>query len=259
MNEEFALRVVGMTVHYNARPALWDINLSVPKGSFVGIIGPNGAGKSTFIKSILHFLRATSGSAWFFGESFKNIQKKIAYIPQKEMIDWEFPITVLELVLMGFYSKTGLFGRTKKEYIERSREALRLVGIEHLFDRQISQLSGGQQQRAFLARAFVQEAEIYFLDEPFAGVDHASEEVIFSLLKDLQKRGKTIFIVHHDLNSVLRYFDWLILLNVRLIANGPVETAFSKKNIEQAYGTTFELFNETAKWSQDILEGNRVC
>lgn len=238
-----ALQVQGLTVHYDKRPALWDINLEIPKGKIVGIVGPNGAGKSTLIQTLLGLRSQVAGSIFFNGEPLKKSRGKIAYIPQKEAIDWDFPITVKELVLMGRYPKRGLFSFMKKEDQEAVDQALKLVGMFEYKERQIGELSGGQKQRVFLARALAQDAEVYFLDEPLSGVDHASEEIIMGLLRKMQTEGKTIFMVHHDLNSVENYFDWLILLNVRLIAQGAMSQVFTSKNLQEAYGKSFVLFN----------------
>lgn len=238
-----ALRVSNLTVRYDTSPVLLDINLDVPTGKIVGILGPNGAGKSTLIKALLGFVKPVSGLISFHGKKIKSMRGKIAYIPQKEAIDWSFPITVKELVLMGRYSKRGLFGWMKKEDEEAAEHALRLVGMQDFSSRQISKLSGGQQQRAFLARALLQEAEVYFLDEPLSGVDHASEEIIIEHLKKMKNDGKTIFMVHHDLHSVDSYFDWLILLNVRLVAAGEKKKVFTPHTLHEAYGKTFDLLH----------------
>lgn len=236
-----ALKVSNLTVRYDKSPALLDINLDVPTGKIVGILGPNGAGKSTLIKALLGLIKPVSGMISFHGKKIKSMRGKIAYIPQKETIDWSFPITVKELVLMGRYPKLGLLRWIKKEDEQAAEHSLKLVGMQDFSSRQISQLSGGQQQRAFLARALLQEAEVYFLDEPLSGVDHASEEIIMQILKKMKDDGKTIFMVHHDLNSVDSYFDWLILLNIRLIAAGEKEKVFTPHTLHEAYGKIFDL------------------
>ncbi|MBS0654260.1 MAG: metal ABC transporter ATP-binding protein [Verrucomicrobia bacterium] len=255
VHKTLALKVQGLTVHYQSTPVLWDIDLAIPQGQLVGIIGPNGAGKSTFMKAILGLVRPTSGAVWMLGKEVKKVCKKIAYVPQKEAVDWDFPITVKELVLMGSFPKLGMFRLVGKKEHAKAMTYLEMVGMSDLCDRQISQLSGGQQQRAFLARALLQEADIYFLDEPLAGVDHASEEIIMELLKALRQEGKTAFLVHHDLNSVEKYFDSVILLNVRLIATGKTSEVFTKNNIRQAYGKSFALLDETLRLSQHKAAG----
>lgn len=259
MNEDdlkyFSLVVNNLTVSYGKTVALWDINLAIPEAKIVGIIGPNGAGKSTFLKAVIDLITPLSGKIQFLGQSFKEAYRKIAYVPQRESVDWDFPVTVEQLVTMGRYGKLGLFNRPKKADFAASEHYLKLVGIESFAKRQISQLSGGQQQRAFLARALVQDADIYFLDEPFSGIDIASEKIIMGLLHDLRDRGKTVFIVHHDLNTVKSYFDWLILLNVRLIASGPTDVTFTTEKLYQAYGKSYSLFEEANKLSESKLEG----
>lgn len=242
-----AFQVDLLTVSYAKTPVLWDISLSVPPGHLVGIIGPNGAGKSTLIKSALGLVRPIAGTFSFFGKPLREVRHKIAYIPQRESVDWDFPITVLELVLMGRYGKLGLFKRPGKKDYDAAHHYLELVGLIPFKDRQISQLSGGQQQRAFLARALIQEAEIYFLDEPFIGIDAATEWMMVQLLKKLVSEGKTVFVVHHDLNAVEYFFSWVILLNLRLIAAGRVEDVFTPNNLKQAYGKNWALLDEASK------------
>ena len=220
-------QVSQLTVNYDKTPVLWDISLAIPAGTMVGIIGPNGAGKSTLIKAALGIVKPLSGKVEFFGQPLKKVRQRIAYVPQRESVDWDFPVTVKDLVLMGRYGKLGLFRRPLEADRIAAEHYLKLVGMEEYADRQISQLSGGQQQRAFLARALLQEADIYFMDEPFAGVDSATEAVIVKLLQQLRGEGKTIFVVHHDLNTVESYFDWVILLNMRLIAYGETTRYFT--------------------------------
>lgn len=229
-----ALQVDGLTVSYLNSPVLDKIAFSIPQGLIVGIIGPNGAGKTTLIKSILGLIKPVRGSINCFGKS-------IAYVPQKGSVDWDFPITVKELVMMGRYGHIGLCRRPSKKDWELVDHYLKLVDMTAYKDRQISQLSGGQQQRAFIARALVQEADLLFLDEPFEGIDMASEAAIMGILRELQSKGKTIFIVHHDLNTVPHYFHWLILLNTKLMACGDVKQTFTEANLQSAYGTGFGL------------------
>lgn len=245
-----ALSVSNLSVNYDRVPILWDIALEVPQGKLVGIVGPNGAGKSTLIKAVLGLVKPESGDIKFLGSSLKDIQKHVAYVPQRESVDWDFPITVRDLVLMGRYGHLGLFRRPRQADIAAAKRTMEIMGIEGLQDRQISQLSGGQQQRAFLARALLQEADIYFMDEPFTGIDLATEAVIMDLLKRLIAQNKTVFVVHHDLNTVEAYFDWLILLNLRLVASGPLKSTFNAENLYATYGKSYALFGEALKLSQ---------
>lgn len=255
MNEPNAVKVANLTVHYRSSPVLWDINLDVPQGALVGILGPNGAGKSTFMKVLLGLIAPLSGSIKILGKKFCEVRKRCAYVPQREAIDWDFPITVRQLVLMGRYPHLGPFRWTKKSDLEAVDHVLETVGLQDLKDRQISQLSGGQQQRAFLARALLQDPDIYFLDEPLAGVDHASEELIMTQLKHATSQNKTVLMVHHDLHSVEKYFSYLILLHVHLVKAGPTKSVFTKHNIQQAYGKNFTLFDEAVKLSQSLSQG----
>ena len=251
----FALKVRSVTVHYHTVPVLWDINLEIPQGCMIGILGPNGAGKSTLIKAILGLISLASGTVLLKGKHVETMRKKISYVPQKEAVDWDFPITVRELVLMGRYPEVGMFRRIKRDDRAKASHYIEMVGMSEFEDRQISQLSGGQQQRAFLARALLQEADIYFLDEPLAGVDQVSEKIILNLLHKLRDEGKTIFMVHHDLTSVQRYFDWIVLLNIRLIASGHTKEVFIRENIEKAYGKGLNIFDETMRLSQNKVAG----
>lgn len=250
-----ALQVHQLTVNYDKTPVLWDISLTIPKGKIVGIIGPNGAGKSTFIKTALGLVQPISGKVEFFGLSFKEFQKRIAYIPQRESVDWDFPITVYQLVMMGRYGLLGILNRPGKDDRAIVHQTLEHVGLSAYAQRQISQLSGGQQQRAFIARALVQEAEIYFMDEPFAGIDMATESTLMKIINELKNSGKTIFIVHHDLNSIESYFDWVIMLNMRLIASGPVTETFNSDTLNMTYGTSYALFDEALKISKNKSKG----
>ncbi len=250
-----AVKVSGLTIHYHDTPVLWDVDLEIPKGTFVGIIGPNGAGKSTLLKGILELIPTVSGSVWIEANPLSKMRQKTAYVPQREAVDWDFPITVRQLVLMGCYSRLGFLAPISKKDHKRSMECLEKVGISEYADRQISQLSGGQQQRAFLARALMQDADIYFLDEPLAGVDHTTEQIIVRLLRELVMQNKTVLMVHHDLASVKEYFSWVLMLNTRLIALGPTHTTFTKANIHKTYGKNFALMDETFKLSRTIASG----
>lgn len=253
--QDLALKVSGLTVHYNDSPVLWDIDLEVPKGVFVGIVGPNGAGKSTLLKGMLGLIPTVSGSVWVEGKPLASMRTKCAYVPQKEAVDWDFPITVRQLVLMGCYPRVPFYAPISKKEQKLCLECLEKVGMLEYADRQISQLSGGQQQRAFLARALMQDADLYFLDEPLAGVDHTTEEIVIDLLTSLVKQNKTVMMVHHDLNRVEDYFSWVLLLNVRLIALGPTKTTFTKALVEKTYAKNFALMDETFKRSRTISSG----
>ena len=242
-----ALEIHDLTVSYDKKPVLWGIDLSIPKGVICGIIGPNGAGKSTLIKAIMNLLPASSGYVKILNQDLQAIRKSVSYVPQRESVDWDFPASVLDIVEMGRYGKAGLFKKLKKADKEAAMDALRQVGMEPFKDRQISQLSGGQQQRVFLARALCQEADVYFMDEPFAGVDAATEKAIIQLLRKLSEKGKTVIVVHHDLQSVQQYFDWLIMLNLRLIAAGPTSGVFSEENLTEAYGGKLTLLTEVGE------------
>ncbi len=238
------IEVHDLTVTYSQKPVLWGIDLSLPKGSLVGIVGPNGAGKSTLIKAIMELIPLSSGYVKLFGQTLDEVREKISYVPQRESVDWDFPASVYDVVMMGRYGKLGLFKRPRQADREAVAESLRLVGMEAYRNRQISQLSGGQQQRVFLARALAQQAEIYFMDEPFAGVDAATEKAIVELLKRMSQEGKTVVVVHHDLQSVARYFDWLILLNMRLVASGPTTEVFKEELLQEAYGGKLTILAE---------------
>jgi manganese/zinc/iron transport system ATP- binding protein len=236
-----ALHVEDLTVSYHGRPVLWDIDVNVPPGVMAAIVGPNGAGKSTFIKSVLELVPVTAGHVRLFGAPYSAQRRRVAYVPQRTSVDWDFPTTALDVVMMGRYGHLGWFRRPGAGERRRALAALDEVGIADLAGRQISQLSGGQQQRVFLARALVQEAEVYFLDEPMAGVDATTERTIVALLKGLRDRGKTVIVVHHDLQTVREYFDWIVILNVRVIAQGPVAEAYTSDNLRRAYGGQISL------------------
>lgn len=250
-----ALQVHQLSVNYDKTPVLWDISLTVPPGKIVGIIGPNGAGKSTFIKTALGLIQPISGKIEFFGEPLSSARRRIAYVPQRESVDWDFPVTVRDLVMMGRYGSLGLCKWPRKADWVAVDHHLELIGMSGYANRQISQLSGGQQQRAFIARALVQEADIYFMDEPFAGIDMATETTIINILHQLKSKGKTAFVVHHDLNTVERYFDWIILLNMRLIACGSVVEVFNPDTLNMTYGKSYALFDEALKLSQSKTTG----
>ncbi|KAG6559326.1 Manganese transport system ATP-binding protein MntB [Candidatus Rhabdochlamydia oedothoracis] len=250
-----AIEVENITVTYGKIAVLWDINLTIPKGKLVGIIGPNGAGKSTLLKAMLEMVDVLSGTITFLDQPFKKSRKKIAYVPQRSSVDWDFPITAFELVLMGRYNKIGYLKWPKAADREATKKALGLVGMLSFANRQISQLSGGQQQRLFIARALMQEAEFYLMDEPFAGVDIATEKAIVVLMNKLREQGKTLLVVHHDLSTVKTYFDWVILLNTCLIANGPVQEVFCSDMIMRTFGRSHVLLDEAAHLTQNKTTG----
>ncbi|MGO1762425.1 MAG: metal ABC transporter ATP-binding protein, partial [Halomonas sp.] len=215
-----ALSIQNLTVSYHNQPVLWDINLEIPTGVMAGIVGPNGAGKSTLIKSLLELVPSLSGEVMVHGRPYASQRRRVGYVPQRSSVDWDFPTTALDVVTMGLYGRLGWLRRPGRKERNESLEALEMVGMSAYADRQISQLSGGQQQRVFLARALVQQADVYFLDEPMAGVDATTERAIIDILRRLRDAGKTLIVVHHDLQTVRNYFDWLLLLNVRVIASG---------------------------------------
>jgi manganese/zinc/iron transport system ATP- binding protein len=231
-----AVEVSDLTVAYQEKPVLWDVDLEVPQGVLMAIVGPNGAGKTTMIKAILGLLTPAAGQISIFGKSYAEQRRLVGYVPQRGSVDWDFPTSVLDVVMMGKYGQLGWIRRPGAAAREAAEEALEKVGMLDYADRQISQLSGGQQQRTFLARALTQDAQIYFMDEPFQGVDATTERAIVDLLKQLRSSGKTVVAVHHDLQTVPEYFDWVMLLNVRRIASGPVPEVFTEDNLRTAYG-----------------------
>jgi manganese/zinc/iron transport system ATP- binding protein len=233
---QFALHVEDLTVSYGEEPALWDIDLDIPPGVMAAIVGPNGSGKSTLLKAVLGLVRPVAGHVRFLGRSVQQMRGQIAYVPQRHEVDWDFPTNALDVVMMGLYGQIGWFRRPGARAQARAMAALAEVGMQDYADRQISQLSGGQQQRVFIARALVQEAPILILDEPMAGVDAATEAVIIDLLRKLRDQGRTVIVVHHDLTTVSAYFDWLVMINVRIIAQGPVAQVYTPENLRAAYG-----------------------
>ena len=239
----YAVDVEDLTVAYDAKPVLWDVDLKIPQGKLMAIVGPNGAGKTTLIKAMLGLLKPVSGEVRFLDSDNdpRTLNKRIGYVPQSGSVDWDFPATVQDVVLMGCYGKLGWIKRPRKEDIELTKQTLKKVGMQDYANRQISQLSGGQQQRVFLARALAQEADIYFMDEPFKGVDAKTEIAIVALLKDLKDQGKTVVVVHHDLQTVAEYFDWVTLINLRVVASGPVEEIFNEENLKKAYKSSNAL------------------
>jgi len=231
-----ALDVADLTVAYRDVPVLWDVDLAVPEGVLLAVVGPNGAGKTTFIKAVLGLVRPAAGQVLIHGRPYAESRRLVAYVPQRGSVDWDFPTSVLDVVTMGLYGRLGWFRRPGRAEREAALHALDEVGMADLAGRQIAQLSGGQQQRVFLARALVQDASVYFMDEPFQGVDATTERAIVTLLQRLRAAGKTLLVVHHDLQTVPEYFDQVMLLNVRRIAAGPVADVFTDENLRLTYG-----------------------
>lgn len=240
------MEVHDLTVAYHRRPVLWDIDFSVPEGVLIGIVGPNGAGKSTLIKAALGMIPLASGWVKFYGDPIEKQRQQIGYVPQRESVDWDFPTHALDVVLMGTYGRLGWIRRPGRVEREFALECLRKVGMADYAFRQISQLSGGQQQRVFLARALAQNARLYLMDEPFAGVDAATEKAILTLLHELKRERKTVFVVHHDLQTVEAYFDWVLMLNMRLIAIGPTREVFHPDNLKKTYGGRLTIISQVA-------------
>ena len=245
-----ALVVDELTVHFDRMPVLWDLSFTIEKGSLVGIMGPNGAGKSTLLQTILGQKKAVSGSIRLFGKTIDQMRRNIAYVPQKSQVDWTFPATVLDVVLMGRYHKLGLFRFSSKADKIAAKMNIEKVGLQGLEKRQINELSEGQKQRVFFARALMHDADIFFLDEPFAGVDMATEEKLMDLLKREKKEGKTILIVHHDLTTAQNYFDTGILLNMGLISSGDIDQVLTQENINKAFGKAKVLLQDATKEAQ---------
>ncbi len=231
-----AITVTDLTVAYREKPVLWDVDVEVPVGTLTAVVGPNGAGKTTLLKAILGLVQTAAGQVLILGRPYAEQRRLVGYVPQRGSVDWDFPTNVLDVVMMGRYGALGWLRRPGKKEKEQALEALEKVGMLSFASRQISQLSGGQQQRVFLARALVQDARIYLMDEPFQGVDAVTERAIITLLQELRAAGKTVVAVHHDLQTVPEYFDRVVLLNVRKIADGPVADVFTEENLRLAYG-----------------------
>jgi manganese/zinc/iron transport system ATP- binding protein len=240
------LSIHDMTVAYHNKPVLWDIDLDIPAGRLVAVVGPNGAGKSTLIKAVMDLIPRASGDVRVFGKPFRRNRQRVGYVPQRESVDWDFPVSALDVVTMGTYGRIGWFWPVQRRDREAALDAMRRVGIADLAHRQISQLSGGQQQRTFLARALVQQADLYLMDEPFSAVDAATERAIVSLLHELRTQGKTCLVVHHDLQTVPEYFDYTLLLNMRVVAFGPTDQVFTRENLHKTYGGKLTLLDEAA-------------
>ncbi len=231
-----AIEVTDLTIAYRDKPVLWDVDMDVPAGILMAIVGPNGAGKTTMIKSILGLIKPGAGQVLVYGKPYAEQRHLVGYVPQRGSVDWDFPTSVLDVVMMGRYGALGWLKRPGASERAAAFDALDKVGMKSFAERQISQLSGGQQQRVFLARALVQDAQLYFMDEPFQGVDATTERAIVTLLQELRSAGKTVVVVHHDLQTVPEYFDWVTMLNVRRIASGPVSEVFTEQNLRQTYG-----------------------
>ncbi|SFU02028.1 metal ABC transporter ATP-binding protein [Halomonas saccharevitans] len=248
---DLALHVEDLTVSYHSKPVLWDIDFDVPPGVMAAIVGPNGAGKSTLIKSVLGLVPTVAGHVTLHGRPYKAQRRRVGYVPQRSSVDWDFPTTALDVVTMGLYGRLGWLRRPGRRERDEAMAALELVGMADFARRQISQLSGGQQQRVFLARALVQKADVYFLDEPMAGVDATTERAIVDILRRLRDEGKTVIVVHHDLQTVRSYFDWLLILNVRVIAQGPVAKVYTADHLRQAYGGQIALLDQGTFLSEE--------
>ncbi len=240
------LSIHDMTVAYDRKPVLWDVDLDIPSGQLICIVGPNGAGKSTLLKACLDLVPTVSGDIRFWGKNISRRRGRVAYVPQRESVDWDFPVNALDVVAMGTYRKLGWCRPVGKRQRKAAREALERVGLQDLMDRQISQLSGGQQQRVFLARALVQDPDLYLMDEPFASVDASTEEAILEVMRQLRESGRTVVCVHHDLQTVRESFDWVVMLNMRVVAAGPVEEVFTLDNLKRTYGGRLTLLDQAA-------------
>ena len=244
---ELAIQVRRLTVAYEHKPVLFDVDLDVPKGRLMAIVGPNGAGKSTLVKAILGLIPRVSGTVSVFGKAFSGVDTRVGYVPQRESVDWDFPVSALDVVLMGSYHRVGWFRRPGTRERDAAAKALDEVGMGEFANRQISQLSGGQQQRVFLARALLQQADLYLMDEPFAGVDAATEVAILELLRRMRNEGKTVVAVHHDLQTVADYFDDVALVNLRVFGVGPVAEVMTPERLRQTYSGRLGALETIAK------------
>ena len=245
--EAVALEVHDLTVAYHSQPVLWDVDLELPEGHLIAVVGPNGAGKSTLLKAVMGLVQPLTGWVKVYDRPFEESRRRVGYVPQRESVDWDFPTSALDVVTMGLYGKLGWFRRPGKRERDVALACLEKVGIREYADRQISQLSGGQQQRVFLARALAQQADLYLMDEPFAGVDVTTERAILNLFKELRDDGRTVIAVHHDLQTVAEYFDYVVLLNLRLVAAGPVRTTFNDENLQRTYGGRLTALSSAAE------------
>ncbi len=250
------LSIYDLTVAYHSKPVLWDVSLDVPPGKLVGIVGPNGAGKSTLFKAVMELVPRASGRVLVFGKPYRQNRRRVGYVPQRESVDWDFPVSALDVVTMGLYGKIGWCLPVTRKYRQAAMKALERVGIADLAHRQISHLSGGQQQRTFLARALVQDADLYLMDEPFAAVDAATERVIVDILQELKSAGKTLMVIHHDLQTVVDYFDYVVLLNMRVVAAGTTAETFTSENLQKTYGGKLTLLDQATE-AMRRSEGSR--
>ena len=246
-NDGVPLSVYDLTVAYHRKPVIWDLAFDLPPGQLIGVVGPNGAGKSTLLKAVMDLVPRASGRVQVYGDSYANNRHRVGYVPQRESVDWQFPVSALDVVTMGLYDEIGWCFPVRQKHRDQALDALEKVGIAELAKRQISQLSGGQQQRTFLARALVQDADLYLMDEPFAAVDAATELAIVEILRELKARQKTAVVIHHDLQSVPQYFDYVVLLNMRIVAHGPVEETFTEENLQKTYGGRLTLLDEVTE------------
>lgn len=241
------IEIHDLTVSYDKKPVLWNIDVEIPEGEIIGIIGPNGAGKSTLIKAIMGLLPADHGWVKIYGQPLAKMRSAVGYVPQRESVDWDFPVTVRDVVLMGTYGKLGLFRRPGRKERELCDTCLEQLGLTAVADRQIANLSGGQRQRVFLARALAQESRIYFMDEPFVGVDAATEGAIIELLRQMRAQGRTLLVVHHDLQTVREYFDSVLMLNMRLVAFGKTREVFTSQLLQKTYGGRLTILSEASE------------
>ena len=242
-----AIEVHDLTVAYRTQPVLWDVDLQLPEGKLIAIVGPNGAGKSTLLKAMLGLVPAVTGWVQIFGAPYAKRRSWVGYVPQRESVDWDFPTSALDVVTMGLYGQIGWLRRPRRHHRDTALACLDKVGMREYAHRQISQLSGGQQQRVFLARALAQDARLYLMDEPFAGVDSTTERAILTLLQELRSTGRTVVAVHHDLQTVAEYFDHVVLLNMRLVAAGPVSTTFTAENLQRTYGGRLAVLTQATE------------
>lgn len=239
-----AIEVHNLTAGYSGKPVLWDIDFAAPEAKIIGIVGPNGSGKTTLLKTIMGLHEPDSGYVRLFSEKLESVRSRVAYVPQRESVDWDFPASVMDVVMMGRYTPKNIFGRLTEADRVAARDALKKTGMLPFAERQISQLSGGQQQRVFIARSLAQEADLYLMDEPFVGVDAATESRILEILQGMREEGKTVLIVHHDLQTAADFFDWIVLLNTRLVAAGPTQDVFTDENLREAYGGRLNLLTK---------------
>ena len=247
IQQALPLSIRDLTVAWHRQPVIWDVGFDVHPGQLVGIVGPNGAGKSTVLKAVMDLVPKASGRIEIFGQTYKQSRHRVGYVPQRESVDLDFPISVQDVVTMGLYGQIGWCMPVRRKHRDLARQALERVGIGELAGRQISQLSGGQQQRTFLARALVQDADLYLMDEPFSAVDAATEKAIVEILRDMRAVGKTAIVIHHDLHTVPEYFDSVVLLNMRVVASGPTSTVFTRENLERTYGGRLTLLDEATE------------